>query len=222
MLQAMRQHAKYFYVLFFIVILSFIFWGVGTVDNSGSNRIVAEVGKQKITEEEYYRTYNNTFRFYKDLYKENFDEEMQKQLNLKDSVLDMLIANQILLHAAAKNDVKVTDQELNEAIMNEPAFMNNGVFDNQIYQNTLRISRITPEAYESMKRQELTILKMTRLIEISAEQPSLDFEGISGDDQTLMTIREAIESESKNRAVKAYIEGYKKTIKVKENRELIS
>ena len=218
----MRQHAKYFYVLFFIVILSFIFWGVGTVDNNGSNRIIAEVGNRKITETEYYRAYDNTFRFYKDLYKEKFDENMQKELNLKESVLDMLVGNQVLLHAAEKNDIKVSDQELNEVITNEPAFMNNGVFDSQLYHNTLRLSRIAPETYESMKRQELTIIKMTRLIEISADQSSIDLGSVSADDQTLTALKDALQNEARDRAVKAYIEGYKKTIKVKENRELIS
>ena len=75
MLKMMRHHAKYFYVLFFIIILSFLFWGVGTVDKTSSGGIVAEVGKQKITQEEYYRAYDNAFKFYRDLYKEKFDEE---------------------------------------------------------------------------------------------------------------------------------------------------
>jgi hypothetical protein len=222
MLQAMRQHAKYFYVLFFIIILSFIFWGVGTVDNNDSNRIIAEVGNRKITEAEYYRAYDNTFRFYKDLYKDKFDENMQKELNLKETVFNMLVGNQVLLHAAEKNDIKVSDEELNEAITNEPAFMNNGVFDSQIYQNTLRLSRIAPEAYETMKRQELTIMKMTRLIEISADHSSIDLGGISADDQTFIALKDAMQNEARDRAVKAYIEGYKKTIKVRENREVIS
>jgi hypothetical protein len=222
MLQAMRQHAKYFYVLFFIVILSFIFWGVGTVDNNDSNRIIAEIGNRKITEAEYYRAYDNTSRFYKDLYKDKFDENMQKELNLKETVFNMLVGNQVLLHAAEKNDIKVSDEELNEAITNEPAFMNNGVFDSQVYQNTLRLSRIAPEAYETMKRQELTIMKMTRLIEISADQSSIDLGGISADDQTFIALKDAMQNEARDRAVKAYIEGYKKTIKVKENREVIS
>src|SRR4030042_3393953 len=146
----MRHHAKYFYVLFFIVILSFLFWGVGTVDKTSSGGIVAEVGKQKITQEEYYRAYDNAFKFYKDLYKEKFNEETQKKMKLKDTVLDSLIGNRVLLIAASKNGISVSDEELNQAIMNEPAFLKNGAFDNQIYQNTLRLSRLTPEVYESM------------------------------------------------------------------------
>ncbi len=222
MLKMMRQHAKYFYVLFFIVILSFIFWGVGTVDNTSGGGIVAEVGKHKITRDEYYRAYDNSFRFYKDLYKEKFDEQMQKELKLKDSVLDSLIGNRVLLLAAAENGIKVSDEELNEAIINEPAFMQNGVFDSQIYQNTLRLSRMTPEIYEAMKRQELTITRMTRLIELSAASPVIDLGNISADEQTLKALKDAMLNDAKDKAVKAYIAGYKKSLKIKEYRDLIS
>lgn len=222
MLKMMRHHAKYFYVLFFIVILSFLFWGVGTVDKTSSGGIVAEVGKHKITQEEYYRAYDNAFRFYKDLYKEKFDEEMQKKLKLKDTTLDSLIGSRLLLLAAAENGMKVSDEELNEAIINEPAFMKNGVFDNQLYQNTLRLSRITPEAYESMKRQELTVTRMTRLIELSAAPPAIDLGKLSADEQALTALKKAMLNDAKDKAVKAYIDGYKKSIKIKEYRQLIS
>lgn len=222
MLKLMRHHAKYFYVLFFIVILSFIFWGVGTVDKTSGGGIVAEVGKHKITEEEYYRAYDNTYKFYRDLYKEQFDEEMQKKLKLKDTVLDSLIGNRVLLLAAAENGIKISDEELNEAITNEPVFMNNGVFDSQVYQNTLRQSRLTPETYESIKKQELTITKMRHLIELSAAPPAIDLGSVSADEQTLKALKDAMMNDAKDKAVKAYINGYKKSLKIKEYRELIS
>jgi len=222
MLKMMRHHAKYFYVLFFIVILSFLFWGVGTVDKTSSGGIVVEVGKNKITQEDYYRAYDNAFKFYKELYKEKFDEEMQKKLNLKDAVLDSLIGNKVLLLAAAENGIKVSDEELNHTIINEPAFMKNGVFDNQVYQNTLRLSRITPEAYESMKRQELTITRMTGLIELSAHPPVIDLGNVASDEQTLKALKDAMLNDAKDKTVKAYIDGYKKSLKIKEYRQIIS
>jgi peptidyl-prolyl cis-trans isomerase D len=204
------------------VILSFLFWGVGDVDKTSSGGIVAEVGKQKITQEEYYRAYDNAFKFYRNLYKEKFDEEMQKKLNLKDSVLDSLIGNRVLLLAAEENGIEVSDEELNEAITNEPAFMKNGVFDSQVYQNTLRLSRMTPEVYEPMKRQELVIAKMSRLIELSANPPVMDLSGISADDQTLKAMKDALLNDARDKAVKSYINTYKKSLKVKEYRQLIS
>jgi peptidyl-prolyl cis-trans isomerase D len=222
MLKMMRHHAKYFYVLFFIVILSFIFWGVGTVDKTSSGGIVAEVGKYKITQEEYYRAYDNAFKFYKDLYKEKFDEETQKKLNLKDKVLDTLISKRVLLIAAAENGIKVTDEELNDAITREAAFMKNGTFDNQVYQNTLRLSRISPEIYEAMKREELTATRMSRLIELSANPAVADLGNLSGDDQTIKALKDAMLSDAKDKALRAYIDGYKKSLKIKEYRQLIS
>jgi len=125
----MRQNAKYFYVLFFIVILSFIFWGVGRVGDSGKGGVVAEVGQYKITAEDYWRTYDRTFKFYRDLYKEKFDEDMQNKLNLKEAVLNSLIDSRVMLIAAKQNGITVSDEELNDAIRNEPAFMQNGAFD---------------------------------------------------------------------------------------------
>ncbi len=214
MLKAMRHHAKYFYVLFFIVILSFVFWGVGTVDKTEKSDIVAEVGSSKITAEEYWRTYDRVFKFYRDLYKEKFDEEMQKKLKLKENVLNTLVESRVLLAAARKEGVSVSDEELNENIKNEPAFMKNGAFDADIYQNRLKLMRITPEFYESSKRQELTVEKMRRLIELAAIVPD-SFGNMAADDQTAKALTEALQNSAKTQALKAYIEGFKKGMTVK-------
>jgi parvulin-like peptidyl-prolyl isomerase len=222
MLKMMRHHAKYFYVLFFIVILSFLFWGVGKVDQTSSGRILAEVGKYKITADEYDRAYYNALKFYRDLYKEKFDEEMQKKLDLKNKVLDTLINNRVLILAAADNGIKVSDEELNDAITREAAFMKNGVFDNQVYQNTLRLSKISPELYEAMRREELAATRMSRLIELSAYPAVADLGNVSGDDQTIKALKDAMLNDAKDKAVKAYVEGYKKSLKIKEYRQLIS
>jgi len=63
MLKIMRKHAKYFYVLFFIVIITFVFWGVGTVDKTGVIEIVAEVGPYKILADDYVSTYERMTKF---------------------------------------------------------------------------------------------------------------------------------------------------------------
>lgn len=221
MLKMMRQHARYFYVLFFIVILTFIFWGVGTVDNDRPN-VVAEVGKYTITDQEYWKAYDRTFRFYRDLYKEQFDEEMQEKLNLKDNVLDSLIDNRVYLIAAAEAGITVSDEELNDAITHESVFMKDGVFNSEIYYNRLKLSRITPDMYEASKRQELITAKIRRLIHLSISIPETEIGSISADEETLKAIKEAMTSDAKEKAAKAYIEGLKKRIRIKVNKELIA
>lgn len=222
MLQMMRHHAKYFYVLFFIVILSFIFWGVGTVDQNDPSQYVAEVGKYKITSEEYWRTHDRMTRFYREIYKEKFDEEMQAKMQLREKALDTLIDHRVLLTAAEANGITVTDEELNEAIINDPAFMRNGVFDMEIYRNTLRLSRLTTDMYEALKRQELISGKMQHLIELAADVQMPEFAGMAVDEQTLKAIRDSVTSDAKNKAVRSFIEGYKKQVKLVVYKERIS
>jgi hypothetical protein len=224
MLRGMRKHAKYFYVLFFIVILSFIFWGVGSVDKTGGVEVVAEVGKYKITTEEYWKTYDKIYRFYREIYKDKFDEETEKKMKLKESVLDSMINERVLLMAAQKAGITASDEELQESIAREPAFMKNNVFSKEIYLNRLRLGRITPEAFESMKRQELTITKMKQLIEVSVDATDIDAQlpQTSGNEQAEKMLLQAIVSDKKEKALKSYVEGLKKNTRIKVNKQLIT
>jgi peptidyl-prolyl cis-trans isomerase D len=221
MLQAMRKHAKYFYVLFVIIIITFVFWGVGTVDNTGSVEVIAEVGKHKITVEEYWKAYDSTFRFYKEVYKDALNEKMQN--DLKEKVLDSLMDEKVLLIASKEAGISVSDEELQDSISGERAFLNNGVFDKEVYINRLRLNRITPEVFENMKRQELTYEKMRRLVELSVDATALDIQlpQPSGNEQAADMIRQAMMGDKKGKAVKSFIEGYKKSLKIKINKKLL-
>jgi hypothetical protein len=224
MLKALRKHAKYFYVLFFIVILTFIFWGVGTVDRTDEREFIAEVGKYKISAEEYWRTYDNAYRFYREIYKDRFDGEMEKELNLKENVLESMINEKVLLIAAKEIGLSVSDEELQESISREPAFTRNGVFSEEIYLNRLRLSRITPETYERAKRQELILMKMSRLVELSVDVSDIDFKlpQNTENEQMIEMLGQVMLNNLKEKAVKSYVEGLKKQIKMKVNQELIS
>ncbi len=222
MLKQMRHHAKYFYVLFFVVILSFIFWGVGTVDKSEKGDIVAEVGKYKITMQDYWQAYDRAFKFYRELYKEKFDEEMQKKLDLKNSVLRSLIESRVLLLAAKENGVIVSDEELNDAIKSDPAFMRNGVFDGQVYANRLRLSRLTPDAYEYAKRQDLTIEKMKRLIELTSYIPENIPQPANADEQTSNSLKDAAAAAERMRVVNSYVKGLERQMKITVHEDRIS
>ena len=48
---------------------------------------MAEVGKYKITTDEYWKTYDKIYRFYREIYKDKFDEETEKKMKLKEKVL---------------------------------------------------------------------------------------------------------------------------------------
>lgn len=218
MLKALRKHAKYFYVLFFIIILSFIFWGVTPPDRSMAVN-VAEINGEKITIQEYLRAYENLRQFYRDIYKEQFDEEMEKRLRLKEVVLSNLIDDRVLLISARDLGIFVTDIELQDAILNDPQFMRDGIFRKDIYLRTLELNRLTPEIFENMLRQQLTLLKMRRLVMSSVDVNPLDLKDVSGDDNEA---RQLILSGKMETAVRSYIDNAKQRMKIRINMELIS
>jgi parvulin-like peptidyl-prolyl isomerase len=217
----MRKHAKFFYVLFFIVILSFIFWGVGTVDKSASVPI-AEVGKEKISSEEYWASYDRAREFYRSITKGSFTEEMEKNLNLKQKVLDSLIDDLVLMAETKKAGINVSDAELEEAIVNDPSFLREGQFNKDVYLRILQLNRMTPDYFESLKRKELALNKMRKLIGESVDVMDIDMPQTPGDEQAMNSLRQSVLYEMRDRAVKSYIEGLKKQVKIKINQQLIS
>jgi peptidyl-prolyl cis-trans isomerase D len=220
MLQAMRKHAKYFYFLFFIVILSFIFWGVG-VDRS-TVVTVAEVGREKITIEEFWRAYENTRQAYREIFGEQFDPELEKKLNLKEAVLNTLIDEKVLLITARQLGITVTDKELQNAIMNDPRFIRDGVFRRDVYFRALELSRLTPKMFEESLRRQLTLQKMSRLIGSVVDITPFELEKIPGNEKEAGEIARAALLNKIDAALISYARSIRQNIKVKVNMELIS
>ncbi|MBI5050491.1 MAG: SurA N-terminal domain-containing protein [Nitrospirae bacterium] len=191
MLKLMRSH-KFFTVFLLsavtiMIIITFVFWGIGPKENP-SNKIVAQVKNKKIAQQEYWRVHDNVERYYREIFKNEGDI---KRLNLKEKVINDLIDREVLIIAAEDIGIRVTDKELQEAIVSNPLFHRNGVFGRDVYLRALKLYRVTPKEYESALKNEMVLNKMHRLI------------GESGLD------------------IKAYIEGLKRQMKITVNRELL-
>ncbi|MCL4492702.1 MAG: SurA N-terminal domain-containing protein [Nitrospirae bacterium] len=222
MLKSMRKHAKFFYVLFVIVILSFVFWGVGTVDKSTAVA-VAEIGKEKITIEEYWRAYERMRELYREINKgQSLDEEAEKKLKLKEMVLNSLIEERILLVSARELGITVSDRELQDAITGNPRFMRDGIFRQDVYFRTLQLERQTPEMFESSERQRLMLAKMAGLIWSSVDAASIDLKGLPGDEKKSDELKQSVLLNMRSAAIKSYAGGMRQRMNVKVNMNLIS
>ncbi|GAB4388656.1 MAG: SurA N-terminal domain-containing protein [Thermodesulfovibrionales bacterium] len=216
MLKSMRKHARYFYVLFVLVILSFIFWGVGGVDNDTSTAPVATIGEdEKITLDEYWRTYERVLDLYREIYKEKLDPEKMK---LKEQVLESLLEDRVLYLAARDAGIAVSDAELQSAITSNPAFMRDGFFNRQIYLRSLELNRMTPAQYEGAKRREMMVEKMKNLVRQSVDLSPAEIEK-AGKDEALRNI---LLDSKRQAALDSFVQGLKTRLNVKVNYELIS
>jgi peptidyl-prolyl cis-trans isomerase D len=135
-----------------------------------------------------------------------------------------MINERVLLIAAKEAGMSISDKELQHSITQEPAFMKDGVFDKEVYLNRIKLNRMTPEIYESSKRQELLIDKMRHFIALSTDvtEMSSQIPELLGDEKMDQTINESLAREVKEKAVRSYLDGYKKLIKIKIYRELIT
>ncbi len=221
MLQSMRKHARFFYFLFFIVIITFIFWGVGGLDQPTSVS-VAQIGEEKITVEEYWRAYENVRNAYRDLYQGKLDEEAEKKLQLKESVLNNLIEQRVLLLAAKSLGITVTDKELQSAIMRDPRFMRDGVFRKDVYFRTLELNRRTPEQYEQFMRRELVLQKMRRMIDSAVDMTPAETAQLPADEALVAQLKQALLSQKRSVALKSFVESMKEKMEVKINKDAIS
>jgi peptidyl-prolyl cis-trans isomerase D len=219
MLKAMRKHARYFYVLFVLVILSFIFWGVGGVDQNAALYVI-EVGKDKVTLEQFWRAHDRMSDLYRDVYQDKFDEKMREEL--KEQVLETMVDELLLLHAAAEAGITVSDEELQEAITSDPTFTREGVFSSDIYKRTLELNRLTPAYYEAGKRRELVLTKMRRLIEDPVELLPSELEGLKGDEKVVEALKTALLEAKRKAALRSYLQGLKSRLEIKVNKQLVS
>jgi len=202
-----------------IIIATFVFWGIGPKDKP-QEAIVAQVNNERIYIEEFWRTYDNE---YKRLSETGAKKEDIEKLKLKDRVLDLLVDRAVLLIAAKKEEIAVTENELQDAIINTAYFQRNGVFDREVYTRALRLNRMTPQSFENMLREDLIINKMTRLVgetaELSPEEVKM-LDSLGGENQEQLL--EVFRSNKANLALKAYVEGFKRQLDIKVNRDIIS
>ena len=161
----MRKHAGSWMIkiILFVIVIVFIFWGVGSVKSRRANR-VAEVNGEVITVSEYKDVYENLKNQYRRVYGSNLTEELLRMLNLRQQALWRLIDRKLMLQQARKMGLQVTDAELAASIQSIKAFQTNGVFDSNRYQRLLARARMTPEAFEIDQRQSLILSRLQNIL----------------------------------------------------------
>lgn len=221
MLKSMRKNTRYYSVILVVIIASFVLWGVGTAPDESEKLYVATVEDYKISFDEYWRAYQRVFDSYREVYKEKFDEEMVKKLRLKEMVLNELIEDRVLDIAAGDMGIKVSDFELEEAIIKNPAFQQNGVFRRERYLRILASSRIPVSVYEESVRSGLAVSRLRNLIASTIELLPQELAGVEGERELVESLTEGILNDKRERAIKTFAEGLKLRMRVTVSSELI-
>lgn len=168
MLSQMRKHAGSWMikVLLFAIVVVFSFWGVGSF-RSREDTHVAEVNGEVISFDLYRRSYNNMLDQYRRAYGGQLNDDILKMLNLRMQTLNQLVDRALLLQEAERLKIKVTNDEVAEAISQYPAFQVNGAFDKNRYLRLLNQIRTSAEEFENDQKEGLRLQKVQALVQDS-------------------------------------------------------
>ncbi len=125
-----------------IIILPFVFWGMGDVFRGGNQNVVATVDSNKISTQEFVNYINRL----------NLNEEQIKNLSKTDLVEQILsdyIGKKVMSLEIEKLSVVVSDNALRDIIKNDKSFFKDDKFSRTEYEKFLIKSGITAPQFEA-------------------------------------------------------------------------
>ena len=131
-----------------IIILPFVFWGMGDVFRGGSQNVIATVDSNKISTQEFVNYVNRL----------NLNEKQIKNLSKTDLVEQILsdyIGKKVMSLEIEKLGIVVSDNALRDLIKNDKSFFKEGKFSRTEYEKFLLKSGLSaPQFEENIKEQE--------------------------------------------------------------------
>ncbi|MBU1745430.1 MAG: SurA N-terminal domain-containing protein [Proteobacteria bacterium] len=178
MLDIMRRHARNWLMklILGIIIVVFVFY-FGSMGGRQRAERIAIIDGKPIVYADFQREYQNLIDVNRQRFGQNLTEEMLKGLNLKRQALDNLVNQAVIMKKAEEMNIQVTDDDVKAVILSYPAFQRNGVFDQRIYEQTLRASKMAPEEFEDIQKKMLVTVRLEDLIQDGvkvSDQEALD------------------------------------------------
>ena len=164
MLNALRRNAGSWVVkvLLLLLVVSFAIWGIGDVFYGGSqNPTVATVGDAEIQASELADTFNRAVANLQRQLGPDFDRERAIQLGVMQQALQDLIRQRLISLRAHEMGLAVPDDALRSLVTEDPMFQTGGQFDRTRFDQLLRASGLSEDAYLASLRQQIMRAALT-------------------------------------------------------------
>ena len=142
-----------------LIVLSFVFAGVGSYLTSSGSNAAATVNGEEISAQELERAYQNQRQRMESQYGEGIASLFSSESYLQDfrrNVLDRLIAEKLIQQKAAEMGLRVSDKQIREAVATMPEFQFDGKFDNERFKAILGQNGYQVADFLSMMRTQMT------------------------------------------------------------------
>ena len=133
-------------VLIAIIIIPFVFWGMGSVFSGGNKNNVVKINNKKISTQDFINFVNQS-NINPDLFRENIDN------NILSEVLSQLVSLNILNMEIDNIGIIISDKSLLESIIKEKRFADdNNKFSRIKYEKFLIENNVTAGEFEERIR----------------------------------------------------------------------
>ncbi len=168
MLQLFRNRAQssFAIIIVAIIVLVFVFWGVGT-NMLDSNQAALVVNGQEVSFADFQQTYNNAI----DRVSQQFGGKLPKGMSdiVRNQVISQLTRDALIRQGAAEMGIVVSNEEVRKQIESMPQFQQDGQFSLPLYKKLLTNSRLTATQFENrVKREQLNRVTMQRVSSFAA------------------------------------------------------
>ena len=138
-------------ILLLVMVASFAVWGMGDLLRSGDSGLVATVGNQKITINEFYYQFQKKLNEFNQSLEQKLTEEEAHKQQISYLVLNEMVYGKLIQEFASKNSIYLSDTIIKNAIISIPQFkdddgnFNKLLFDNAILNNFNNEAEFTDE-----------------------------------------------------------------------------
>lgn len=157
MLQVIRDNAQGFFAWLIVgaVVVTLGLFGLSSYfDDTQEGFQAALVNGEKVTVYEYQIAYNNERNRMAQMFGDNFDPDMF-DTQIKNSALDRVIDNALLIQTATEAGMFVSDDQLAQRVQAIGAFHEDGQFSKAIYEQQLAQAGESPAGFEFRIRRGL-------------------------------------------------------------------
>ncbi|ARJ40858.1 peptidylprolyl isomerase [Pantoea alhagi] len=150
-----------------LIILSFVLTGVGNYLIGGNGDYAAKVNGQEISRAQLDRAFNNERSRQQQMLGEQFSQlagNAGYMQQMRQQALAQLVDEMLLDQYAKELKLAISDEQIKQAIFNQPAFQTNGKFDNAKYLSLINNMGFTADQYAEALRKQLTTQQLISAI----------------------------------------------------------
>ncbi len=143
MVTSIGKYSKSFLVklLVGIIILPFVFWGMGDVFRGGNQNVIATIDSNKVSTQEFMNHLNR-------MNLNNQQIKNFKQNDLVEKILSDFIGRKVMQMEIEKSGIKINDSSLRNIIKNDKLFFKDNKFSRVEYEKFLLKSGVTAPRFE--------------------------------------------------------------------------